>query len=156
MNTNNNDKTGFLASSDDWESWNLQFQAQAAAGGIWNEVQGVTPFLDKPTAPNPVYHKHKDPSQSTIAARGSTASNSTASSSTASNSTESVAGDGEPGPANQQLNLPITTADLTADGLRTYQMDWMIYQANQKEYAQQVEKTAELKQWILKTTSSHH
>jgi len=151
MNTNNNDKTGFLASSDDWESWNLQFQAQAAAGGIWNEVQGVTPFLDKPTAPNPVYHKHKDPSQSTIAARGSTASNSTAS-----NSTESVAGDGEPGPANQQLNLPITTADLTADGLRTYQMDWTIYQANQKEYAQQVEKTAELKQWILKTTSSHH
>ena len=146
MNTNNNDKTGFLVSSDDWESWNLQFQAQAAAGGIWNEVQGVTPFLDKPTAPNPVYHKHKDPSQSTITARGSTASN----------STESVAGDGEPGPANQQLNLPITTADLTADGLRTYQMDWTIYQANQKEYAQQVEKTAELKQWILKTISSHH
>ena len=32
MNTNNSDKTAFLASSNDWESWNLQFQAQAVAG----------------------------------------------------------------------------------------------------------------------------
>jgi len=34
MNNNNNDKTVFLTSSEDWESWNLQFQAQAVAGGL--------------------------------------------------------------------------------------------------------------------------
>ena len=49
MNTNNNDKTTYLASSDDWESWNLQFQAQAVAGDIWSQIQGLAPFLDKPT-----------------------------------------------------------------------------------------------------------
>jgi len=42
MNTNNNDETVFLASSEDWELWNLQFQAQAVAGGLWSEIQGVT------------------------------------------------------------------------------------------------------------------
>ena len=74
MNSNTNDKMAFLASSDDWESWNLQFQAQAVAGGIWSQIQGVTPFLEEPTAPNPAHHKHKAPSQSTITARSGTVS----------------------------------------------------------------------------------
>ncbi|KAK0713453.1 hypothetical protein B0T26DRAFT_651675 [Lasiosphaeria miniovina] len=137
---NTNDKAISLTSSDDWESWNLQFQAQAIAGGIWNEIQGVTPFLDEPTAPNPTHYKHKAPSQSTITARGSTAS---------------MAGDDELGPTNQQPSQPITTADLTADGLRTHQMDWTVYQANDKKYMQQFERVERLKQWILKTTSPH-
>jgi hypothetical protein len=141
MNTNNNSKTIFLSSSDHWESWNLQFQAQAVAGGIWSQIQGVTPFLNKPSAPEPAHHKHKTPSQSTITARGST---------------ESAAGDDDSGPANQQFSLPITTADLTADGLRTFQMDWSIYQDNNKKYTQQVEKTAELKMWILGSISKHY
>jgi hypothetical protein len=122
MTTTNNDKTVFLTSSEDWESWNLQFQAQAVAGSLWSQIQGVTPFLHEPTAPNPGHYKHKTPSQSTVTVRGST---------------ESVAGDNEPGPSNQQTNLPlITTADLTADGFRTYQFDWTMYQANKKEYTQ--------------------
>jgi len=98
MNTNSNDKTVFLASSEDWESWNLQFQAQAVAGGLWSEIQGVIPFLNKPTAPNPARHKHKTPSQSTVMVRGST---------------ESVAGDDD-------SSLLITITDLTADSLHTY------------------------------------
>jgi len=65
-----------------------------------------------------------------------------------------VAGDDGSGPANQP-GLPITTADLTADGLRTYQMDWTVYQANENKYTQQFERVERLKQWILKTTSSH-
>ncbi|KAK0631526.1 hypothetical protein B0T14DRAFT_597161 [Immersiella caudata] len=137
---NNNEKTVFLASSEDWESWNLQFQAQAVAGGLWGQVQGVTPFLKEPTAPNPTQHKHKNPSQSTITARGST---------------ESVAGDDEPGQASQLTTTRITTADLTTEGFRTYQMDWTIYQANEKKYIQQMERVKRLKQWILKTTSLH-
>ncbi|KAK0715511.1 hypothetical protein B0H67DRAFT_580887 [Lasiosphaeris hirsuta] len=68
MNTNNNGKTAYLASSDDWESWNLQFQAQVTAGDIWSQIQGMAPFLDKPTAPIPAQHKHKAPSQSTATA----------------------------------------------------------------------------------------
>ena len=135
MNTNTNEKTTFLASPDDWEAWNLQFQAQAVAGGIWSQVQGVTPFLNEPTAPTPVQYKHKTPSQSTITARGST---------------ESVAGDDEPG------NLLITTADLTTDGFRTFQMDWTIYQVNKKDYTQQLEEVKRLKQWILNTVSLHY
>lgn len=137
MNTNTNEKTIFLASSDDWESWDLQFQAQAVAGGIWSQVQGVTPFRDEPTAPSPAQYKHKTPSQSSNTARGSI---------------ESVAGDDEAGPANPL----ITTADLTADGFRTFQMDWTIYQATKKDYIQQVEEVKRLKQWILKTVSLHY
>jgi len=95
------EKTILLASSKDWESWNLQFQAQAVAGGLWSQIQGVTPFLKEPTAPNPSKHKHKTPSQSTITARGST---------------ESVVGDEEPG----QASTAITITDLTTDGFRTY------------------------------------
>jgi len=80
----------------------LQFQAQAIAGNIWLQVQGLAPFLDKPTAPDLVRHKHKAPSQSTITARSST---------------ESIARDDlDTGPSSQ----PITTTDLTADGFRTY------------------------------------
>ncbi|KAK4206708.1 hypothetical protein QBC37DRAFT_380822 [Rhypophila decipiens] len=122
-NTNNNEKTTFLASSDDWESWNLQFQAQAVAGGIWNQVQGVTPFLNEPPAPSP-----------------------------AQGSTEPIVGDDEAGPADPM----ITTADLTTDGFRTFQMDWTIYQANKKDYAQKFEEFKRLKQWILKTVSLHY
>jgi len=44
MATFNNEKPVFLASSEDWELWNLQFQAQAVAGGLWSQVRGVTPF----------------------------------------------------------------------------------------------------------------
>ncbi|KAM7211829.1 hypothetical protein V8F06_012802, partial [Rhypophila decipiens] len=127
-----NEKTAFLASSDDWESWNLQFQAQAVAGGIWNQVQGVTPFLNEPPAPNPAQYKHKTPSQSTITARGST---------------EPIVGDDEAGPADPM----ITTADLTTDGFRTFQMYWTIHQASKKDYIQQFEEVKRLKQWILKT-----
>jgi len=36
MNAINNDKLVFLASTNDWESWNLQFQAQAVAGDLWS------------------------------------------------------------------------------------------------------------------------
>jgi len=71
------------------------------AGGLWSQIQGVTPFLKEPTAPNPSQHKHKTPSQSTITARGST---------------ESVVGDEEPG----QNSTAITIADLITDGFRTY------------------------------------
>ncbi|KAK4171165.1 hypothetical protein QBC36DRAFT_382769, partial [Triangularia setosa] len=138
MNTNNNDKTTFLASSDDWEAWNLQFQAQAIAGGFWNQVQGVTPFLHEPTAPDAAHHKHKASSQSTITARGSTAP---------------VAGEDDPSQHSQSDS--ITTADLTAEGFRTYQMDWTIYQAKDKKYIQQTERIERLKQWVLKTTSPH-
>jgi len=63
-----------LASSEDWESWNLQFQAQAVAGDLWSYIQGVTLFLDEPTAPNLLQHKHKTPSQLTITASGGIAS----------------------------------------------------------------------------------
>jgi len=52
-----------------------------------------------------------------------------------------MAGDDEPG----QTNQLITTADLTADGFRTYQMDWTIYQANDKKYTQQTERVERLK-----------
>lgn len=133
MNTNN-DKTISLTNSDDWESWNLQFQAQAVAGNIWKEIQDLTPFLSKPTAPDPVNHKHKAPSQSTITVRGST-------SPTDDTETES--------------SQTITIADLTTDGFRTYQMEWTIYQANEKKYNQQVDAVKQLKQWILKTISLH-
>ncbi|KAK4205968.1 hypothetical protein QBC37DRAFT_381548, partial [Rhypophila decipiens] len=73
----------------------------AVAGGIWNQVQGVTPFLNEPPAPSPAQYKHKTPSQSTITARGST---------------EPIVGDDEAGPADSL----ITTADLTTDGFRTF------------------------------------
>ena len=127
MATSNNEKIIFLASSEDWESWNLQFQAQAIAGGIWNQIQGVTPFLIEPSAPDPAHHKHKTPSQSTVTVRGSTAS---------------VAGDDDPG----QASRPITTADLTANGFRTFQMDYTIYQNDKKEYTQQFKRIERLKQ----------
>ncbi|KAK4206864.1 hypothetical protein QBC37DRAFT_406734 [Rhypophila decipiens] len=126
--------------SDDWESWDLQFQAQAVAGGVWSQIQGVNPFLEDPTAPNLADHKHKTPNQPTITARGST---------------ESMNGDNDPGPPNSQTSLPITIADLTADGFRTFQMTWTVYQANKKDYIQQTERVERLKQWILKTTSPH-
>jgi len=129
----NNDKTVFLATAEDWEAWHLQFQAQAVAGNLWSQIQEFTPFLQEPTAPDPTQHKHKTPSQSTISARSGTAS---------------VAGDDDSG-------QPVTTADLTAEGLRTFQMDWTIYQANEKKYTQQFERVERLKQWILKTTSPH-
>ncbi|KAK4170956.1 hypothetical protein QBC36DRAFT_108658 [Triangularia setosa] len=135
MNTSN-EKSVFLASSKDWESWNLQFQAQAVAGGLWSQIQGFTSFLNEPVAPDLAHHKHKTPSQSTITARART---------------ESVAGDDEA----SQSNPPITIADLTPDGFRTYQMDWTIYQANKKEYSQQFEIVKQLKQWMLKTISPH-
>jgi hypothetical protein len=142
MATTNNEKTVFLASTDDWESWNLQFQAQAVAGSLWNQIQGLTPFLHEPTAPDPAQHKHKAPSQSTIAARSGTIS----------------AGDeddnGQTSQA-EQASQPITIADLTTDGFRTYQMEWTIHQANDKKYTQQVERLERLKQWILKTISPH-
>lgn len=140
MNTNN-DKTVFLASSDDWESWDLQFKAQAVAAGIWSQVQGVTPLLEEPTAPNPADHKHKAPSQPTITARVST---------------ESMTGDDDSGPANPQTNNPITIADLTTDGFRTFQMTWTVYQAAKKDYVQQTERVERLKQWMLKTISTHY
>jgi len=57
-----NDKAMFLASTKDWESWNLQSQAQAIAGGLWSQVQRVTPFLSEPVAPDPAHYKHKAPS----------------------------------------------------------------------------------------------
>ena len=134
--TNNNDKTVFLTNSEDWESWNLQFQAQAVAGGLWSQIQGVTPFIDEPIAPNPAHHKHKTPSQATVTVRGSTAS---------------AVGDDEPG----QAGYLVTIADLTADGLRAYQFEWTVFQADKKEYNQQLEAVKQLKQWILKTVSSH-
>jgi len=34
------DKAVFLARSDDWELWNLQFQAQAVAGGCGAKFRG--------------------------------------------------------------------------------------------------------------------
>ena len=137
MATFNNEKPVFLASSEDWESWNLQFQAQAVAGGLWDQIQGVTPFLSEPSAPNPAHHRHKTPSQSTITARGST---------------EPVVGDDQSG---QTSSIIITIADLIADGLRTYQLERTIYQDDKKEYTQQAEAVKQLKQWVLKTVSSH-
>ena len=98
MNTNNNDKTVFLASFKDWELWNLQFQAQAVAGGLWSEIQGVTLFLNKLTALNPARHKYKTLSQLTVIVKGSP---------------ESVAGDDD-------LGLLITITDLMADNLYIY------------------------------------
>ena len=113
MNTNN-EKTITLTSSDDWESWNLQFQAQAVAGNIWKEIEGLTPFLSEPTAPDPANHKHKAPSQSTITARGST-----------------VPTDDRDTETGSQT---ITIADLITDRFRTYQIEQTIFQANKKEY----------------------
>jgi len=57
-----NDKTVFLARTEDWDSWNLQFQAQAVTGTLWSQIQGVTPYFDEPVALNPAHHKHKTPS----------------------------------------------------------------------------------------------
>jgi len=34
MAANNNDRPVFLASSNDWELWDLQFQAQAITGNL--------------------------------------------------------------------------------------------------------------------------
>jgi len=34
MAANNNEKTVFLTSSNDWELWDLQFQTQAIAGNL--------------------------------------------------------------------------------------------------------------------------
>jgi len=59
----------------------------------------VTPFLDKPVAPNPAHYKHKTPSQST-----------------ATTSAESAAGEDELSLA----SFPVTISDLTADSFRTY------------------------------------
>ena len=115
MATFNNEKPVFLASSEDWELWNLQFQAQAVAGGLWSQVQGVTPFLTEPSAPNPTHHRHKTPSQSTVIVRGSSAS---------------VAGDDDSGQASRLF----TIADLTADGFRTYQLERTIYEDDKKDY----------------------
>ena len=125
MNTNNNEKTVFLESSNDWEAWSLQFQAQAVAGDTWAQIQGLTPFLNKPTAPNLALHKHKAPSQ-TAATTTTTTTRASQTTPTARASTQSVAGDD---PEEGSSNTPVTTidstpvvtiADLTADGLRTY------------------------------------
>ncbi|KAK0734713.1 hypothetical protein B0T26DRAFT_633254 [Lasiosphaeria miniovina] len=137
MTTTNNDKTVALNSSDNWETWNLQFQAQAVAGDIWSQIQGLTPFLNKPTAPDPARHKHKTPSQLSVTVRGTSVS---------------VADDEEASPA----SIPITIADLTTDGFKTYQMEWTIYQANLKDYTQQFDRIERLKQWVLKTVSTHY
>jgi len=59
------DKSVFLASAKDWKSWNSQFQAQAVAGSLWSQIQGLTPFLAKLTALNPAHYKHKASSQFT-------------------------------------------------------------------------------------------
>jgi len=73
----------------------------------------MTPFLNKLTAPNPIRYKHKTLSQLTVIVRGNT---------------ESAASDDD-------LSLPITITDLTADSLRTYQMEWLIHKASKKEYS---------------------
>ena len=96
-------------------------------------------------APNPTQHKRKTPSPSRITVRSGTAS---------------AAGEdelGQPSQAGQaeQALQPITTVDLTAEGSGTYQMDWTIYQANEKKYTLQNERIERLKQWILKTTNPH-
>jgi hypothetical protein len=135
MNTSNNDKTAFLASSNDWESWNLQFQAQAVAGDIWAQIQGLTPFLDKPTAPALKEHKHTTPSSTVESTPGN---------------------DPDTGTLDRPLNPPIKIADLTTDGFRSYQMEWTIYQSDLKEYNQQVEEVKKLKQWILRTVNPHY
>jgi len=61
MATNSNDKTVFLASSNDLELWNLQFQAQAIASNLWDQIQGLTPFLGKPITLDLAKHKYKSP-----------------------------------------------------------------------------------------------
>ena len=38
MTTNNNEKTVFLASSDDWDAWYRQFKAKAIAAGLWDQI----------------------------------------------------------------------------------------------------------------------
>ena len=128
MTANNNEKTVFLTSSNDWELWDLQFQAQAIAGNLWDQIQGLAPFLGKPTAPDLAKHKHKSPSsqsaaQSTITARGSldpgTEEDPRATPATGSSS-----------------STPIQITDLTADGFRTFQLAWTIYQSDLKEYNQ--------------------
>ena len=65
MTTNNNEKTVFLASSDDWDAWYRQFKAKAIAAGLWDQIQGTIPFLIEPNEPDPSNHEYKTPSHST-------------------------------------------------------------------------------------------
>jgi len=131
MNTSN-DNTIYLTSADDWEAWNLQFQAKAVAGDIWNQIQGHAPFLRQPTAPDPARHRHKAPSQSTATVRSSVAPT----------EEDPV----EAGPSQDNLSRAIEISDLTADGFRTYQLEWTIYQSNNKKYIQQTEHVGRLKE----------
>ena len=66
MTTNNNEKTVFLASSDDWDAWYRQFKAKVIAAGLWDQIQGTTPFLIEPNEPDPSNYEYKTPSQSTV------------------------------------------------------------------------------------------
>jgi len=114
MATNNNNKAVFLASSNDWELWNRQFQAQAITGNLWAQIQGLTPFLNKPTASDLAKHKHKSPSsQSTITARGST--------------NPGTKEDPRATLTTGSSFTPVQITDLTADGFRTYQLAWTIF-----------------------------
>ncbi|KAK3939363.1 hypothetical protein QBC46DRAFT_150174 [Diplogelasinospora grovesii] len=63
--------------------------------------------------------------------------------------------EGDDGAESSSTNQ-ITVADLTADGFKTFQLEWTIHQARQKEYTQQDDEVKRLKQWILKTVSTHY
>jgi len=67
MAANNNDRFVFLVSSNDWELWDLQFQAQAIAGNLWDQIQGLAPFLGKFTASDLAKHKYKSPLSQLVA-----------------------------------------------------------------------------------------
>ena len=113
MTTNNNEKTVFLASSDDQDAWYRQFKAKVIAAGLQDQIQGTTPFLIEPNEPNPLNHEYKTPSQLTASSSTITEDIQTQRATTT--------------PATTTLVVRATINDLTTNGWKTYNIQYTVY-----------------------------
>ena len=138
-----------LATSEDWEAWNHDFQSKAVAYRLWDYIN---PDADEaPLITQPSYPKYTD-------LRRATAPQTTGTSTTTSTSTEmatptTVPSTGDMAQAQQVEGTVTAFVDLTPDEQRSYQSLVTEYSIRSRHFDTQQANLQELRTWMRDTVA---
>lgn len=138
--SNSNANNVFLKGPEDWEDWDLKFQAQAVSKRLWDQIKHSKPFLKDPK--EPIIADYRLASQQ--ASTQSTSTRRAASQSTA-------ASQATPATAEE-----VTFADLQSNEKADFNFAWTMYQAQKKDYNTQIEAIDKMRDWVTKTVDSKY
>jgi len=151
------DKTATLSTADDWDTWSQQFRGKAIAADIWEAIKGTETFLRKPTAPDINNYPRTAPSPAT---HGIPATQATPATQTIQATATSGTVDGITASTENILTPDGSTDgildDLSPESYRSLNYQMTMYQLKLKDYKEQKEHVRLLKEWVMKTVSTHY